>query len=220
MVKSIQHGLHQTVPGSPAIVLVGHSRLRLLLGIQKFFSPFALTLILQQVQIVGILGGAQSLVILTAGIDLSVGAIMVLSSVVMGQFTFRYGLPTNLPSSAASSAAHSAAHQRLSRRRREAAALHRHARHVADRAGHQFPLFRQRDHPLPGHRRPGAAAAVLRQQGQRSAAPIFTYGVIFMVLLVLLLAYVLKQTAWGRHVYAVGDDPEAAELSGVRSSAR
>jgi hypothetical protein len=44
---------------------------------------------------------------------------------------------------------------------------------------------------------------------------VFTYGAIFMVLLVLLLAYVLKQTAWGRHVYAVGDDPEAAELSGV-----
>jgi fructose transport system permease protein len=33
--------------------------------------------------------------------------------------------------------------------------------------------------------------------------------------LVLVLAYVLKHTAWGRHVYAVGDDPEAAELSGV-----
>jgi fructose transport system permease protein len=43
--------------------------------------------------IVGIVGAAQTLVILTAGIDLSVGAIMVLSSVVMGQFTFRYGLP-------------------------------------------------------------------------------------------------------------------------------
>ena len=43
-----------------------------------------------------VLGAAQSLVILTAGIDLSVGAIMVLSSVVMGQFTFRYGLPAEL----------------------------------------------------------------------------------------------------------------------------
>ena len=36
-----------------------------------------------------------------------------------------------------------------------------------------------------------------------------------MMLLVLVLAYVLRSTAWGRHVYAVGDDPEAAELSGV-----
>ena len=26
-----------------------------------------------------------------------------------------------------------------------------------------------------------------------------------------------KQTAWGRHVYAIGDDKEAAELSGIRT---
>jgi fructose transport system permease protein len=36
-----------------------------------------------------------------------------------------------------------------------------------------------------------------------------------MVVLMVFLSYVLKQTAWGRHVYAVGDDPEAAQLSGV-----
>ena len=46
---------------------------------------------------------------------------------------------------------------------------------------------------------------------------VLTYGVIFMILLVLLLAYVLRHTAYGRHVYAVGDDPEAAELSGVNT---
>ena len=32
------------------------------------------------------------------------------------------------------------------------------------------------------------------------------------------MAYVLKHTAWGRHVYAIGDDPEAASLSGVRTN--
>src|SRR5690606_12092432 len=37
-----------------------------------------------------------------------------------------------------------------------------------------------------------------------------------LVLLVLLIWYVLNHTAWGRHVYAVGDDPDAAELSGVQ----
>jgi len=46
---------------------------------------------------------------------------------------------------------------------------------------------------------------------------VFTFGVIAFVLLVLILAYVLNYTAWGRHVYAVGDDIEAAELSGVRT---
>jgi fructose transport system permease protein len=44
---------------------------------------------------------------------------------------------------------------------------------------------------------------------------VFTFGVIFMVLLVVFLWYVLNYTAWGRRLYAVGDDPDAAELAGV-----
>ena len=44
----------------------------------------------------GIVAAAQSIVILTAGIDLSVGAIAVITSVFMGQFTFRYGIPVEL----------------------------------------------------------------------------------------------------------------------------
>src|SRR6185312_3613563 len=87
------HFLHGSPAMVPLIVLVLSV---LIFGIVlggKFFSAFTLTLILQQVAITGIVGAAQTLVILTAGIDLSVGAIMVLSSVVMGQFTFRYGLP-------------------------------------------------------------------------------------------------------------------------------
>ena len=31
-----------------------------------------------------------------------------------------------------------------------------------------------------------------------------------------MFAWVLKNTAWGKHVYAVGDDAEAARLAGVR----
>ena len=31
------------------------------------------------------------------------------------------------------------------------------------------------------------------------------------------MAYILRHTAWGRHVYAVGDDPDAAELAGVQT---
>jgi fructose transport system permease protein len=36
-----------------------------------------------------------------------------------------------------------------------------------------------------------------------------------MVLLYLVATYVLTQTTVGRHVYAVGDNPEAARLSGI-----
>ena len=57
-------------------------------------SPaFNLSLIVQQVTIIAILGIAQTLVILTAGIDLSVGVIMILWSVVMGRTCVVYGVP-------------------------------------------------------------------------------------------------------------------------------
>lgn len=42
-----------------------------------------------------------------------------------------------------------------------------------------------------------------------------TYGMGIALLMVLGLAYALAKTAWGKHVYAVGNDREAARLSGV-----
>jgi fructose transport system permease protein len=45
-----------------------------------------------------------------------------------------------------------------------------------------------------------------------------TYGSLMMLGLFAVFAYLLKHTAWGRHVYAVGDDAEAARLAGVRTS--
>src|SRR3954463_12255450 len=59
----------------------------------RFLAPGNLSLIVQQVMVVGTLGIAQTLVILTAGIDLSVGAIMVLSSIVMAKLGADQGLP-------------------------------------------------------------------------------------------------------------------------------
>src|SRR3954447_12971332 len=53
----------------------------------RFLAPANLSLIVQQVMVVGTLGIAQTLVILTAGIDLSVGAIMVLSSIMMAKMS-------------------------------------------------------------------------------------------------------------------------------------
>jgi fructose transport system permease protein len=45
-----------------------------------------------------------------------------------------------------------------------------------------------------------------------------TVGVLLMILLYLLLGYALGRTAWGKHVYAVGDDAEAARLAGIRTA--
>src|SRR4029079_3796637 len=59
----------------------------------RFLEPANLSLIVQQVMVVGTLGIAQTLIILTAGIDLSVGAIMVLSSIVMAKLSADQGVP-------------------------------------------------------------------------------------------------------------------------------
>ncbi|GAA3865131.1 ABC transporter permease [Celeribacter arenosi] len=215
IVSRFQNQLHATPALVPLIVLVAALVVfGLLLG-SKFFSPFALTLILQQVQIVGIVAAAQSLVILTAGIDLSVGAIMVLSSVVMGTFTFRYGLPApvSIVCGIGVGAAIGALNGWLVARMKLPP-------FIVTLGMWQIVLATNFLY---------SANETIRAQDIEAEAPllqffatkisvggaIFTYGVIFMVLLVVVLAYVLRQTAWGRHVYAVGDDPEAAELSGV-----
>lgn len=218
LIHRCQHALHQTPSLVPLIVLVMSILIfGLLLG-SKFFSPFAMTLILQQVQIVGILGAAQALVILTAGIDLSVGAIMVLSSVIMGQFTFRYGIPA--PVAVACGLMVGTLCGFIN------------GWLVAKVKLPPFIVTLGMWQIVLASNFLYSANETIRSQEIQEQAPIlqlfgstfdiggarFTVGVVFMVLLVLLLAYVLRQTAWGRHVYAVGDDPEAAELSGVQVS--
>ncbi|MBV2359634.1 ABC transporter permease [Thalassococcus sp. CAU 1522] len=219
LLGKFHHALHVTPALVPLIVLVSAIVIfGLLLG-SRFFSPFALTLILQQVQIVGIVAAAQSLVILTAGIDLSVGAIAVISSVVMGQFTFRYGLPVEISvlCGLAFGTAIGALNGWL-------VAAMRLPPFIVTLGMWQIVLAANFLY---------SANETIRSQDIAEQAPllqflgtkfniggaVFTYGVIFMVALVLVLAYVLRHTAWGRHVYAVGDDPEAAELSGVNVKA-
>jgi fructose transport system permease protein len=43
-----------------------------------------------------------------------------------------------------------------------------------------------------------------------------TVGMVVVILLYIVLGYVLRQTAWGRHVFAVGDDAEVARLLAIR----
>lgn len=214
-IGTLQHWLHVNPALVPLIVLVLSILVfGALLG-SKFFSPFALTLILQQTAIVGIVGAAQSLVILTAGIDLSVGAIMVLSSVVMGQFTFRYGLPVELSilCGLAIGTAVGFVNGWL-------VAIMRLPPFIVTLGMWQIALasnFLYSANETIRSQEIAEQAPLLQLFGAtfKIGGAVFTVGVVFMVLLVVLLAYILKQTAWGRHVYAVGDDPDAAELSGV-----
>ncbi|MDW3183459.1 ABC transporter permease [Roseobacter sp.] len=215
LIGTLQHWLHINPALVPLIVLVASVVVfGLLLG-SKFFSPFALTLILQQVQIVGIVAAAQSLVILTAGIDLSVGAIAVISSVIMGQFTFRYGLPVEV-----AVACGLIAGTAIGYLNGWLVAVMKLPPFIVTLGMWQIVLaanFLYSANETIRSQEIAANAALLQLLGAKFkvGGAVFTVGVLFMVVLVILLAYVLRHTAWGRHVYAVGDDPEAAELSGV-----
>ncbi len=57
-----------------------------------FLTGQNLSLVLQQVMVVGVLAIGQTLVILTAGIDLSCGMVMALGGVVMTKFAVDYGM--------------------------------------------------------------------------------------------------------------------------------
>src|SRR4030095_9014304 len=56
-------------------------------------SPNSLSLVLQQVAVIGALAVGQTLIILTAGIDLSVGAITILSMMVAAKVAESQGVP-------------------------------------------------------------------------------------------------------------------------------
>ncbi len=213
--EKAQHFLHSNQAAVPLIVLILSVAVFGVLVGGKFFNAFSLTLIIQQVAIVGIVGAAQTLVILTAGIDLSVGAVMVLSSVVMGQFTFRYGIP--VPISILCGLACGAlcgfingwliAYMKL-------------PPFIVTLGTWQVynatKYIYSRNETIRGQDIE-ADAPLLRVFGAQINihGAVFTLGVVFMILLVLLLWYILNYTAWGRRLYAVGDDPDAAVLAGV-----
>ena len=44
-----------------------------------------------------------------------------------------------------------------------------------------------------------------------------TWGVILMLLLYAVVGFALRNTAWGRHLYATGDDREASRLAGINT---
>ena len=70
---------------SSLVVLIGVILVFALVN-ERFLLPATVSLMLQQTVIVGTLAIAQTLIILTAGIDLSIGAIMIFGQMVMANF--------------------------------------------------------------------------------------------------------------------------------------
>src|SRR5688572_21051349 len=93
LLRSLQHFFHQYPTTIPFIILLLSAVAFTFVTGGRFLGALNLSLILTQVTLIALLGTAQTLVIITAGIDLSVGAIMVLSSIVMGKLAVDYCVP-------------------------------------------------------------------------------------------------------------------------------
>ncbi|MBH0237452.1 ABC transporter permease [Methylobrevis albus] len=216
--KRFHHFLHAYPTAAPALVLglavIGFA----LVAGDRFLTPFNLSLVLQQVTIIGIIGVAQTLIILTAGIDLSVGAIMVLSSVVMGKLAITAGLPVPLAFGAGIITG-----MLCGLINGILVTLVRLPPFIVTLG--TWSIFFALNLWYSGSQtirsqEIAANAGFLQFLG----TPIdvmgarITYGTVMMILLFCIIWYALNRTAWGRHVYAVGDDPDAARLSGINSS--
>ncbi len=216
--KRLQHFLHGYPTVVPFIVLLlGVVLFSALVG-KRFFAPFNLSLVLQQVTIIGTVGIAQTLIILTAGIDLSVGAITVLSSVVMGRLAVLAGVPIELafPIGLLTGMACgfiNGAFITWLKLPPFIVTLGTWSIFGALNLWYsQSQTIRQQDVE--------AAAPFLQLTGtaiQVGGARV-TLGSILMILLAVLVWYVLNRTAFGRHVYATGDDSNAARLAGINTT--
>lgn len=181
----------------------------------RFLEPGNLSLIVQQVMVVGTLGIAQTLIILTAGIDLSVGAIMVLSSIVMAKLSADAGVPGLLAlliGFAVGTACGLVNGMLVTRLRLPPFIVTLGTLNVF----FALNLWYSKSETIRGVDMPD----LLLWTGKtiNIGDTRITYGSLLMLALFVVFAWVLKNTAWGRHVYAVGDDQEAARLAGVRTN--
>jgi fructose transport system permease protein len=206
------HGvLHEYPALSPAVVLI---LAVILFGIlsPRFLLAGNLSLIVQQVAVVGGLAIGQTLIILTAGIDLSVGAIMVLTSIAMAASAANLGLPgfvallVGLGFGTLAGGLNGLLVTRL-RLPPFIATLGTLNIFVA------LALLYSGGQSIQGRDLPD----LLLWTGQAlDLGPVrITTGVLMMLGMYAVATYVLANTAWGRHVYAVGDDREAARLAGI-----
>ena len=209
----IQHLLHGNPTLGPlAVLVIAAIAFSILSG--RFFSAANLSLVLAQVTVIAVLALGQTLIILTAGIDLSVGAIAVFSSILMANMASKLGVPGTL------------------------ALVLGFVLGTAMGAFNGFLVTRiklppfivtlgtlsiflslnaviSKSETIRGSDMP----SIMTWTGTTIPFGGFrlTYGSIIMLLLFAGFFYALRMTAWGKHVYATGDDAEAARLAGIRT---
>jgi fructose transport system permease protein len=176
----------------------------------NFFTGANFALILQQVMVVGVIAIGQTLVILTAGIDLSCGMVMALGSIVMTKFAVELGVPAPLAilCGIGVTAAFGLINGLLVTRIKLPSFIVTLGTMNIAFAITQLYSEAQTVSNLPPF------MIALGSTFDIAGTPI-SYGTVLMVLLYLGAWFWLRETSSGRHVYAVGNSPEATRLVGI-----
>jgi len=178
----------------------------------RFLAIDNFALILQQVMVVGMLSIGQTMVILTAGIDLSCGLVMALGGIVMTRLAVISGWPPALAIGAglALTTGIGVINGLLVTRIKLPPFIVTLGTMNIAFAATQIVSRSQSITDLP------PALTWLGTTTSALGAPI-SYGVVLMLALYVVAWRWLRDTAAGRHIYAVGNHREAARLAGIRT---
>ena len=178
----------------------------------QFLQGQNLSLVLQQTIEVGVLAIGQTLIILTAGIDLSCGAVMALGMIVMTKLAVLSGVPA-IPAILLGIGAcvlfGLLNGGLVTKVRLPSFIVTLGTFNIAMALVHIYSKEQTIANPPSAMTFFGRTFSI--------AGTDITYGVVLMLGLYALVWFVLTQTAWGGHVYAVGNNPEATRLSGIRT---
>ena len=177
---------------------------------ERFLTLQNFSLILQQVMVVGTIAIGQTLIILTAGIDLSCGMLMALGSIVMTKVAADYGLsaPVAILCGIAVTTLFGLLNGLLVTRIKLPPFIVTLGTLNIAFAVTQLYSRAQTITNIPDGM--NLLGETFNFGGARVA-----YGVVLMLALYLATWLWLRDTAPGRHVYAVGNNPEATRLTGI-----
>jgi fructose transport system permease protein len=208
VLQRIQRTLHK-YPALAPLFFLGFMLIIFAFGNERFLTPFNASLIVQQVMFVGTLAIGQTIIILTAGIDLSVGAIAVFVSVIMGKLSADFGVPgaaALVIGFGFGTAAGLLNGILITRLRLPPFIVTLGTLSIF----FALNLYVSASTTIDGR----DMDPIMTWTGTRIDVPFIETAVPISSFLMLgmfaIMWYVLKYTAWGRHIYATGDDPESS----------
>lgn len=211
----VQHILHRYPAISPALVLILSGIVFTVIGKGRFQRPETIGIILQQTAVLAALAIGQTLIILTAGIDLAVGTAMLLTHLVIAKVALDQGVPPLLALllGAVVGITLGAFHGSLvTKIGLPPFIVTLGTFYIFNSLG----LVYSKAQTLSKEDLGGENSLLLWTGKQISfGAMKITTGVLLVLAMYIVFNFILANTAWGRHVYATGDDREAARLAGI-----